>query len=188
MARNKETDVKDTIAEEAIEDIIHAQEEEILAEAKAEAKEDIGNETAMSEVVKEMEQRFLRLSADFTNYKKRSEKEKSDIYRNANEKLMAELLPVIDNFERALDHSEESSKEAFVDGVTMILRNFMDVLAKEGLKEVEAEGAPFDPNSHHAVISEASQDHDSDTVIAVLQKGYKLNDKVIRPAMVKVAQ
>jgi molecular chaperone GrpE len=186
MSRNKESDVKDTIAEEAIEDIIHQQEQDILSEAKEEVN--AAEEEGSSELIKEMELRFLRLSADFTNFKKRSEKEKSDIYRNANEKLMIELLPVIDNFERAFSHSEGSSKEAFIDGITMIFKSFVDVLGKEGLKAIEAEGEAFDPNSHHAVISEASTDHESETVTAVLQKGYKLNDKVIRPAMVKVAQ
>ncbi len=132
--------------------------------------------------------RFMRLSADFANFKKRVEKEKADIYRLGNEKLMLELLPVLDNIDRALDHADESPKEKFVEGVEMILNSLMNVLINAGLKEIEAEGKPFDHNAHHAVLTEESDEYDSDTVTAVLQKGYKLNDKVIRPAMVKVSK
>ncbi len=132
--------------------------------------------------------RFMRLSADFANFKKRVEKEKADIYRLGNEKLMLELLPVLDNIDRALDHADESPKEKFVEGVEMILNNLMNVLVNAGLKEIEADGKPFDHNAHHAVLTEESDEYDSDTVTMVLQKGYKLNDKVIRPAMVKVSK
>ncbi len=132
--------------------------------------------------------RFMRLSADFANYKKRVEKEKADIYRLGNEKLMLELLPVIDNIERALAHVEESPKEKFVEGVEMIFSSLMNVLTNAGLKEIEAEGQPFDHNAHHAVLTEESDQYDSDTVTGVLQKGYRLNEKVIRPSMVKVSK
>ncbi len=132
--------------------------------------------------------RFMRLSADFANFKKRVEKEKADIYRLGNEKLMLELLPVLDNIDRALDHANESPKEKFVEGVEMIMNSLMNVLVNAGLKEIEADGKPFDHNAHHAVLTEESDEYDSDTVTMVLQKGYKLNDKVIRPAMVKVSK
>ncbi len=132
--------------------------------------------------------RFMRLSADFANYKKRVEKEKADIYRLGNEKLMLELLPVIDNIERALAHVEDSPKEKFVEGVEMIFSSLMNVLKNAGLKEIEAEGQPFDHNAHHAVLTEESDQYDSDTVTGVLQKGYRLNEKVIRPSMVKVSK
>ncbi len=132
--------------------------------------------------------RFMRLSADFANFKKRVEKEKADIYRLGNEKLMLELLPVLDNIDRALSHADESPKEKFVEGVEMILNSLLAALKNAGLSEIDAAGQPFDHNAHHAVLTEDSDDFDSDTVTGVLQKGYRLNDKVIRPAMVKVAK
>ncbi len=132
--------------------------------------------------------RFMRLSADFANFRKRVEKEKADIYRLGNEKLMLELLPVLDNIDRALSHADESPKEKFVEGVEMIMSSLLNVLKNAGLSEIEAAGQPFDHNAHHAVLTEESEDHESDTVTGVLQKGYRLNDKVIRPAMVKVAK
>lgn len=132
--------------------------------------------------------RFMRLQADFANYKKRVEKEKSDIYRNASEQLMTALLPVIDNMERALDHAQESPKEKLIEGVSLVFKNFMDVLQNAGLNEVAAQDLPFDHHVHHAVLTESCEESDSGTVIAVLQKGYKLNEKVIRPTMVKVSE
>jgi molecular chaperone GrpE len=139
------------------------------------------------ELLKEHEQKFLRLSADFANYKRRVEKEKLDIYRNATERLVKDLLPVIDNMERALSHSTDSPQEAFASGVEMVFKSLLEVLAKEGLKPIDALNQPFDHNLHHAVMTEDHQEFESDHVIGVLQKGYLLNEKVIRPAMVKVS-
>ncbi len=135
----------------------------------------------------ELNVRYLRLAADFQNYKKRVEKEKSDIYAFANEKIVVELLDVIDNFERALAHSKDNN-EGFAEGMNMIFKQFKGVLDKSGLEEMSAEGEGFDPNFHHAVMTESSNEHESGTVLQVLQKGYLLNQKVIRPAMVKVSE
>jgi molecular chaperone GrpE len=125
--------------------------------------------------------------ADFQNYKRRSEKEKSDIYAYANEKLMGELLSVIDNFERALEH-EADATGSFVEGMAMIFKNFKDVLEKAGMEEIEALGHDFDPNVHNAVMTDANSGFESGKVCDVIQKGYKLKDRVIRPSMVKVAE
>lgn len=168
---------------------------EYAAEAAGSGTEGAGEETASeqeeekTEAVREEEElntRYLRLAADFQNYKRRAEKEKSDIYAYANEKIVLELLDVTDNFERALQHSD--SNESFAEGMTMIFRQFMGVLEKSGVEEMNAVGEPFDPNFHHAVLTEKSAEHESGNVIQVLQKGYLLNKKVIRPAMVKVAE
>jgi molecular chaperone GrpE len=134
----------------------------------------------------ELNTRYLRLAADFQNYKRRAEKEKSDVYAYANEKIALELLDVIDNFERALQHSDGG--DSFAEGMTMIFRQLKGVLEKSGVEEMNATGEPFDPNFHHAVLTENSADHESGTITQVLQKGYSLNKKVIRPAMVKVAE
>ena len=122
--------------------------------------------------------------ADFQNYKKRVEKEKKDLYSYANEKIMTELLAVLDNFERALDHD---TGDGFREGIEMIFKQLTDVLEKSGLAEIPALGEEFDPNVHSAVMTEETEDYESGKVSGVMQKGYTLNGKVIRPAMVKVA-
>ena len=129
--------------------------------------------------------KYLRLMADFQNYKRRTEKEKSDIYAFANEKIVSELLNVIDNFERALDAGNDG--DSFVEGMNLIFKQLQGVLEKAGVVEIEALGQDFDPNFHHAVLTEDSAEYESGKVTAVLQKGYLLNNKVIRPSMVKVA-
>jgi len=134
----------------------------------------------------ELQTRYLRLAADFQNFKRRTEKEKTDIYAYANEKLVTELLDVIDSLERAL--AADASENTLADGVKMILKQLQGVLEKNGLEEIKAEGEVFDPNFHHAVMLEADAEHESGKITTVLQKGYVLNKKVIRPAMVKVAE
>lgn len=143
-------------------------------------------EKEISKDEEELNTRYLRLAADFQNYKKRVEKEKGDIYAYANEKIVVELLDVIDNFERALEHSGEN--ESFAEGMNMIFKQFKGVLEKSGVEEMNALGEPFDPNFHHAVLTENSVEYESGEITQVLQKGYLLNKKVIRPAMVKVAE
>jgi len=140
-----------------------------------------------SKVEEELNVKYLRLAADFQNYRRRVEKEKSDIYAYANEKIVVELLDVIDNFERALEHST-GSVDSIHEGMTMIYKQFKGVLERSGTEEIPATGEKFDPNFHHAVLTENSCEHESGTVTQILQKGYMLNKRVIRPAMVKVAE
>lgn len=128
--------------------------------------------------------RYMRLMADFQNYKKRTEKEKSDIYAYANEKIVTQLLEVLDSFERALSH--ECADESYAEGMEMIFRQLSGVLEKAGLEEIKALGEDFDPNFHNAVMTEDNADYESGKVTGVMQKGYRLNSKVIRPSMVKV--
>lgn len=129
--------------------------------------------------------KYLRLMADFQNFKRRTEKEKSDIYAFANEKIIGELLNVIDNFERALAAGD--AEDGFYKGMEMILKQLLSVLEKAGAGEIAALGEDFDPNFHNAVMTEDSTEYESGKVTEVLQKGYVLNNKVIRPSMVKVA-
>lgn len=128
--------------------------------------------------------KYMRLMADFQNFKRRSEKEKSDIYAYANEKLVTSLLECIDNFERALD--SECADESFCEGMTMIFQQFIGVLEKAGLEEIKALNEDFDANFHNAVMTDDNPDFESGKITTVLQKGYMLNKKVIRPAMVRV--
>lgn len=132
--------------------------------------------------------KYLRLNAEFQNYRKRVEKEKSDIFKFGNEKFMTELLPIMDNFERALAASEQENSESKVfDGVKMIKKSLDDFFEKNELKKIEALGKPFDPIKHHAVMTVESEDETKDHVVEVFQEGYMLADKVIRPSMVKVS-
>lgn len=131
--------------------------------------------------------KYLRLMADFQNYKRRSEKERTEIHAFANEKLVTSLLEVLDNFERALEQ-DPGSEEQFRNGMTLIIDQFKTVLNKAGLTEIPATEAEFDPNFHHAIMMENAESIKSGHVSMVLQKGYILNGKVIRPAIVKVAE
>jgi molecular chaperone GrpE len=133
--------------------------------------------------------RYMRLAADFQNYKKRTEKEKSDVYVYANAKFATDLLEVLDNFERAIDQDATEGADAkFLEGMNMIRAQLSNVLQKNDVEEIAAVGEAFDPNVHHAVLMEPSDEYESGQVTYVMQKGYKLKDKVIRPAMVKVAE
>ena len=128
--------------------------------------------------------KYLRLLAEFQNYKKRTEKEKTDLYSYANEKIMTELLEVLDNFERA---REQEAGDGFKEGMELIFTQLTNVLTKAGLAEITALGEDFDPNVHNAVMAEETEEYESGKVSGVMQKGYTLNGKVIRPSMVKVA-
>ena len=173
-------DIKDTEAEQTVEE--NAAEDQKVDE-KAEAAEE-KKEEKEAEPEEDGDAKYLRLMADFQNYKKRVEKEKKDLYSYANEKLVTELLAVLDNFERALAH--EDSGGGFKEGMEMIFKQLMDVLEKSGLAEIAALGEDFDPNFHNAVMTEETEEYESGKVSGVLQKGYTLNGKVIRPSMVKV--
>lgn len=133
---------------------------------------------------------FLRLQADFVNYRNRMNKEKESSIAYGTEIIVTELLPVIDNFNRALEAQEDKDSEetSFYQGIKMIEKQLMDTLEKNSVVEIQALGCEFDPNYHHAVVMEESDEYESNIVIEVLQKGYLLKDKVIRPSMVKVSK
>ncbi|MBQ3281190.1 MAG: nucleotide exchange factor GrpE [Eubacterium sp.] len=158
--------------------------EESTEQAQDQADAGDKDSKASSEEDEAWSEKYTRLMADFQNYRKRTEKEKADVYSFANEKIMTDLLQVIDNFERAL--GSECQDQPYADGMQMIFKQLTDILKGAGLEEIEATGHDFDPNFHHAVLTDSNPDFDSGKVTEVLQKGYKLNGKVIRPAMVKV--
>src|SRR5215212_10601741 len=134
---------------------------------------------------RQLRDRYLRTLADFENYRKRSDREKSDFFRYATAGLIKDLLPVLDNFDRALDHAEQGDE--FHKGVLLIYKQLFDVLQKNGVKPIEEVGVHFDPNIHEAVIREEDSSVPSHSVVAILQKGYFLHDRLLRPALVKVA-
>lgn len=170
----------EVLEEEVIEETSKACEDAEAEEAEAQVEEKEANpeDEALNE-------RYLRLMADFQNFKRRTEKEKGDIYAFANEKIIGELLNVIDNFERALAAGD--AEDNFYKGMEMILKQLLGVIEKAGASEIKALGEDFDPNFHNAIMMEDSTEYESGKVTGVLQKGYVLNNKVIRPAMVKVA-
>ena len=144
------------------------------------------NEASDDEKYQDLMDKFMRLQADFSNYKRRTEAQKSEYVELGVKKVANDLLPVIDNFERALDSIE--NKDSTYDGILMIKNQLAGVLEKEGIVEMKALGEEFDPMFHHAVLTEDSDEYDSGYVIEVLQKGYLINEKTLRPAMVKVSQ
>lgn len=157
----------------------------------SEENQDMTEETEVNEVsddekYQDLMDKFMRLQADFSNYKRRTETQKTEYVELGVKKVANDLLPVIDNFERALDSIE--NKDSTYDGILMIKNQLAGVLEKEGIVEMKALGEEFDPIFHHAVLTEDSDEYDSGYVIEVLQKGYLINEKTLRPAMVKVSQ
>ena len=134
--------------------------------------------------------RLLRQTADYDNYKKRSAREKQDATKYANESLLQKLIPVVDNFEAALaaSNTTNASSESLQTGVNMIYTQLKSALADAGLEEIDANSQPFDPNFHEAVSQKETSDVPEGHVVQQLRKGYKLRDRLIRPATVIVAK
>lgn len=133
----------------------------------------------------ELNEKYMRLMAEYQNFRRRTEEEKVNISTYANERIAGELLNVMDNFERAL--AVDGGAEGFKDGVELIFKQLSTVLTKFGVEPIEAEGKPFDPNFHNAVMTGEEEGVEPDTVLQELQKGYMLRDRVLRPSMVKVS-
>ncbi|WP_372663299.1 nucleotide exchange factor GrpE [Cohnella sp.] len=158
-------------------------------EAAAEAVDENNVITALQQQSDENHNRYLRAQADFDNFRRRTIKEKEELMQYASLKLVSQLLPVLDNFQRALQTSTEAVEGgAFAKGVDMIYRQLFQVLEAEGLKQMDVVGQPFDPEWHQAVMQVESDEYAEGIVVEAIQPGYVLKDKVIRPAMVKVSQ
>lgn len=184
------TDIeKEEIIEESaeIEEDLEEVDEQVAENVESEASQDTEIEQLKAEL-EEAQNGKLRLQADFDNYRKRVEREKQSLINYAVEGMVSELLPVIDNFERALEVKETEDFEGFYQGVDMIKNQLIQALKNQGLEEIEALNKPFDPNYHNAVSQMESEEHDSDTVVQVFQKGYMIKDKVVRPSMVVVSK
>lgn len=166
------------------EEIINQEEPVQAEEAQEEQKDELAQQKALAD---DYYNRLLRMQADFENFKRRARQEKEEFYKYASESLMLQLLPVVDNFERALAAGGDDAKNLLA-GIQMIERQLKEVLQREGLQAIESVGQEFDPNLHEAVMQVESDDYPANTCVEELQKGYRLKDKVIRPAMVKVAQ
>ena len=137
----------------------------------------------------EMNDRYMRVQAEYANYRNRTEREKSELYARAGESIVSNLLEVKDNFERALSSVTEEERElSFYQGIEMVANQFNEILTEKGLKEIEAMGQPFDPNHHQAVMQMDDENAEPNHVIQVLQKGYQYGEKVLRPSMVVVSK
>ncbi len=172
------------------EDVIKENPEELkpteLPDDVAELKQLLEQERAKSA---EYLDNWRRAAADFSNYKKRAEKDAGEMSKFMNATLIARILPVLDDFDRAARTIPDNLRDlTWIDGVMLIARKMQVVLEAEGLKPIDALNKPFDPNVHEAVIHEETDQAEDGTVIAELQKGYKLNERVLRPTMVKVAK
>jgi molecular chaperone GrpE len=164
--------------------------EEVFAEEPQESEEQESDElTQLQEKLDESENRYLRLRADFDNFRRRVnvENEAKEKYRA--QPLITELLPALDNFERALNIEVDNDQtKTLLQGMEMVHRSLIDALKKEGVEPIEAVGQEFDPHLHQAVMQTEDENYGSNIVVEEFQKGYKLKDRVIRPSMVKVNQ
>jgi molecular chaperone GrpE len=165
-----------------------------MREAAQEAVTDVPTEVAddaatgddaLRQENQDLKNRYLRTLADFDNLRKRTEREKADFFRYATAAVLKDLLPILDNFDRALEHSD--ADDEFHKGVELIYKQLYDVLYRNGLRPIDEVGVHFDPNIHEAVVREEDSTIPSHTVTMILQKGYFLHDRLLRPAMVKVA-
>ena len=173
-------------AEENTAEETSAQAEEAVPEQMAET--DNKEVLELKRQSEEYYNRLLRMQADFENYKKRIAREREDMYNNALETITAQLLPVVDNMERAVDaFRKDKLDEKYISGVEMVCNQIVDILGKNGVKEIEAMDKDFDPNLHHAVMQVPGEDEDENKIKEVFQKGYILGNKVIRPSLVKVS-
>ena len=192
-AKKIEEDISENLDENKEETL-----EEVADENSAEAENVSETETIEQDVASEsnplqekyetLNNQYIRLAADFDNYRKRNEQEREALLKYGAESTLKKMLEVLDNFERGLKAIEtvedcEKVKECY----NLAYKNFTDVLTKAGLETIKAEGETFDPNFHEAVMQTPTEDYPEHTIIAELQKGYKLGDKVLRPTLVNVA-
>ncbi|HEY8029279.1 MAG TPA: nucleotide exchange factor GrpE [Gaiellaceae bacterium] len=134
-----------------------------------------------------VDDRLLRLAADFENYKKRAARERAEYVALANERLLKELLPILDDLERALNAAEEHEEAQLEEGVRLVHRSLASLLERQGVKEIATDGK-FDPHVHEALLAQPSEEAAPGDVLDVIQKGYALGDRVVRPARVIVAE
>lgn len=139
-----------------------------------------------SDEIKNLNDKLARMQADFVNYKNRVEREKKELIQYSNEKLILQILPTVDNLERALLNYDENDE--FQKGIFLIYKSLLKVLKEENVEEINSDGMEFNPNEHNAVMLEENDSVLSNHVIETLQKGYKIKDKIIRPSMVKVSK
>ena len=182
----EETEAEETeVASEAAEDTVPETENDDDDDAASEYNDTAAQYADIEEKLAEANDKYVRLFAEYDNYRKRTAKEKTETYQNASVQCIEKLLTVIDSFERSLE--AECSDENFKNGMQLIWGQLQNFMTQMNVTEIEALGAEFDPNVHNAIQQQDGTDYASNHVCAVFQKGYMLGDKLIRPAMVAVA-
>jgi len=186
-------EVEQEVQTEAAGDAVEQQEELVLDEAAGPAEEtvdapvEVDETAALKEELEAEQNKYLRLLADYDNFKRRSQKDRQDAEKFRSQSLLVDLLPVLDNFDRALSVETKSEESAsLLKGVEMVQKSLIEAVKREGLEEIKALGEPFDPNFHQAVMQEKDETAEPGIVLMELQKGYTLKGRVLRPAMVKV--
>lgn len=204
MSGKKKVDIEDEKEKKDVESDCGTEQEceHVVEEAEDSGEKDGSNDSKdgeeiseefneMAKLTEELEaekDKYLRLNAEFQNYRKRVEKEKTDLIKFGNEKILIDLLKVLDNMDRAVESSEDSADTKLREGILLIKKSFDDVLSENGVEEIEALGQPFDHDLHYAVAIDEESEAEPNTVVDVVQKGYKLNGKVVRHSMVRVSK
>jgi len=177
------------VTDQPFEDRVEDQElaDEPAAGEPAPPVEDVAAEPAAEEQEPVQDDSYLRLAADFDNYRKRVAREHAELTKRANERLLHELLPVLDDLERALEAAAQHEEAKLEEGVQLVHQSLSGLLERHGLTEIEAAG-PFDPHVHEALLTQPGDGAEEGSVLQVLQKGYRLGERVLRPARVIVAE
>ena len=192
----KEETAEESTAAEAAEETAENEDSGEKTEESKEPEQDPENDTEEKEdprdkKIAELNDKVVRQMAEFDNFRKRTDKEKSEMFSNGEKTVIEAILPVIDNFERALDmagQDQEKKDDPFIEGMDKVYKQLLDELEKLGVAPIEALGADFDPNLHNAVMQEETEEYESGKICKELQKGYTLKDSVVRHSMVSVAK
>ena len=194
-AEARETDASAGAPEAGQDEASASQVEAAAGQDEAPAEEDEaaagqvgGRVEELASKLEEANNRYLRLAADFDNFKKRARQEQLDTMRHAAATVVERLLPVLDDADRALSHAPEGVDESWLKGVQLTFQQLGDVLASVGVERISAVGSPFDPKLHEAIGSEETSEQPEDTVVVELRPGYRMHDRVLRPSLVKVAR
>jgi len=186
LSQSEEKDVVNNLEEESVKD------QEVVIEDETQSNDEMTNEAPselelLQKQLEEETNRHLRLRADYENFKRRAQLDRESAEKYKSQGILSNLLPVLDNFERAMQVetvSEES--QSLRKGLEMVYKTLVEATEREGLQVIDAEGVSFDPNLHQAVMTETDDSKESGVVLQELQKGYKYKDRVLRPSMVKV--
>lgn len=170
------------------EQIASREDESVLKKEETAEKAPVAEREQLLAELQEINAKYLRLYAEFENYKKRVSKDKEELIKYGNESLLYEILPFIDHLEMALKHASNEVSSGLVQGVEITLRDLRKTLEKFGLTAIEAYGKPFDPVVHHAMSQVERNDTEDNTVVEEFRRGYMLRDKVLRPALVAVSK
>lgn len=195
MEENKSTEVDEEtvdVSEDEVEIVDDQTTDENSADQAEAQTEAVVSQEAFQTLEKDYEalkEKMLRLTAEYDNFRKRTQREKAADLKYKAQDLATDLVPVVDTFDRALQlKPDENSIDSFYEGMEMIYRQLMQALSQAGVEEIETEGETFDPNFHQAVMQVEDDQYESQAIVETLQKGYRLKDRIIRPAMVKVNQ